>query len=108
MAGEWLVRLANFENLNIVLLLNFIFVSENHITVVAVHGYTGYPWKEHQKISSGMLNVEEVIALLWFWLFFGCFNIVKCHLLKRQNMLHPKIKHNSGLKNRNSLEMGDF
>ena len=36
MAGEWLVRLANFENLNVVLLLNFIFVSENHITVVSV------------------------------------------------------------------------
>ena len=36
MAGEWLVRLANFENLNIVLLFNFIFVSENHITIVAV------------------------------------------------------------------------
>lgn len=28
-----------FENLNIVLLLNFIFVSENHITVVAVAGW---------------------------------------------------------------------
>ena len=37
MAGEWLGRLANFENLNIVLLLNFIFVSENHISVVAVY-----------------------------------------------------------------------
>ena len=36
MAGEWLVRLANFDNLNVVLLLNFIFMSENHITVVAV------------------------------------------------------------------------
>ena len=39
MAGEWLVRLDNFENLNVVLLLNFIFVSENHITVVAVWPY---------------------------------------------------------------------
>ena len=38
MAGEWLVQMANFENVNIVLLLNFIFVSENHITVVAVGG----------------------------------------------------------------------
>lgn len=28
-----------FENLNIVLLLNFIFVSENHVTVVAVAGW---------------------------------------------------------------------
>ena len=45
MAGEWLVRLANFENLNIVLLLNFIFVSENHITVVAVFSSLQCPLK---------------------------------------------------------------
>ena len=36
MAGEWLGQLANFEDLKVVLLLNFIFMSENHITVVAV------------------------------------------------------------------------
>ena len=33
---KWLVLLADFEILNVVLLLNFILVSENHITVVAV------------------------------------------------------------------------
>ena len=39
---KWRVQLADFEILNIVLLLNFIFVSENHITVVAVIGRLHY------------------------------------------------------------------